>query len=106
MKKNTRVLACQIDANLQKEMKDYVIKNGMTVKAYITGLLKADLEKNATKDNVKLEENIDVNKKEDKIVTDKNIEKDKEETTKEDKKEEKSNGEEKKTIDKAEQIDT
>ena len=26
MKKNTRVLACQIDANLQKEMKDYVIK--------------------------------------------------------------------------------
>ena len=83
MKKNTRVLACQIDANLQKEMKDYVIKNGMTVKAYITGLLKADLEKNATKDNVKLEENIDVNKKE-----------------------EKSNGEEKKTIDKAEQIDT
>ena len=55
MKKNTRVLACQIDANLQKEMKDYVIKNGMTVKAYITGLLKADLERNATKENVKLE---------------------------------------------------
>ena len=44
---NTRVLACQIDENLQKRMKDYVLKNGLTVKSYVTGLIKEDLEKHA-----------------------------------------------------------
>ena len=42
---NTRVLACQIDEKLQKEMKEYVVKQGITVKAYVTGLIKEDLER-------------------------------------------------------------
>ncbi len=45
MKNNTRVLACQIDEKLQKEMKEYVVKQGITVKAYVTGLIKEDLER-------------------------------------------------------------
>ena len=49
---NTRVLACQIDEDLQKRMKDYVLKNGLTVKSYVTGLIKEDLEKHAIQENV------------------------------------------------------
>lgn len=60
MNNNTRVLACQIDEKLQKEMKEYILKKGITVKAYVTGLIKADLEKNAIKESSKknLEEQI------------------------------------------------
>lgn len=49
MKENTRVLACQIDADLRLKMKEHIAQKNTTVKAYITGLIKEDLEKNAVK---------------------------------------------------------
>ena len=38
MKENTRVLACQIDADLRLKMKEHIAQKNTTVKAYITGL--------------------------------------------------------------------
>ena len=49
MSENTRVLACQIDADLRVKMKEHIAQKGITVKAYVTGLIKEDLEKNAVK---------------------------------------------------------
>lgn len=49
MEDNTRVLACQIDADLRLKMKEHIAQKGITVKAYVTGLIKEDLEKNAVK---------------------------------------------------------
>ena len=49
MDDNTRVLACRIDADLRLRMKEYIAKEGITVKEYVTGLIKENLEKNAVK---------------------------------------------------------
>lgn len=100
---NTRVLACQIDENLQKRMKDYVLKNGLTVKSYVTGLIKEDLEKHAIRENVStnIEKKVEEKQQEDtkekkvdaetKVDNNKNIENDKkQENVKENKVEEKS----------------
>lgn len=53
MNDNTRVLACQIDGELQKRMKEYVTKQNITVKNYVTGLIREDLEKHAVQEDVK-----------------------------------------------------
>ena len=66
MKENTRVLACQIDADLRLKMKEHIAQKNTTVKAYITGLIKEDLEKNAVKtkqeEGKKTEEKVKENK--------------------------------------------
>ena len=95
MEDNTRVLACRIDADLRLKMKEHIAKRGITVKAYVTGLIKEDLEKNAVKNEEK-EKNTDEKGKED-LDQDK-VEK--EEKPRENKKEtlEKKTVEENKTI--------
>lgn len=49
MNDNTRVLACKIDEDLRMKMKEYLLKEGKTVKDYVTGLIREDLERNAVK---------------------------------------------------------
>ena len=100
---NTRVLACQIDENLQKRMKDYVLKNGLTVKSYVTGLIKEDLEKHAIQENVstniekKVEEKQQEDTKEQKVDAEAKVDNNKNiENVKENKVEEKSKEEVKK----------
>ena len=82
MNNNTRVLACQIDEKLQKEMKEYILKKGITVKAYVTGLIKENLEEQivekAKKEESKNKQQVDKSTKEEsknKIVQE-NIKKD------------------------------
>ena len=53
MNDNTRVLACQIDEELQKMMKEYVTKQNITVKNYVTGLIREDLEKHTVQEDAK-----------------------------------------------------
>ena len=100
---NTRVLACQIDEDLQKRMKDYVLKNGLTVKSYVTGLIKEDLEKHAIQENVstniekKVEEKQQEDTKEQKVDAEAKVDNNKNiENVKENKVEEKSKEEVKK----------
>lgn len=107
MDDNTRVLACRIDADLRLKMKEHIAQKGITVKEYVTGLIKEDLEKNAVKNEQKyknevakeeqVKENKEVETKEQntkgdkkQIVTkeNKNIEKDKKNEVKKDAKEE------------------
>ena len=107
MDDNTRVLACRIGADLRLKMKEHIAQKGITVKEYVTGLIKEDLEKNAVKNEQKdknevakeeqVKENKEVETKEQntkgdkkQIVTkeNKNIEKDKKNEVKKDAKEE------------------
>ena len=78
MEDDTRVLACRIDADLRLKMKEHIAQKGITVKEYVTELIKEDLEKNAIKEEqkdkgetVKEEENKKAVKKEQNIKEDK-----------------------------------
>lgn len=67
MEDNTRVLACRIDADLRLRMKEYIAKEGITVKEYVTGLIEQDLEKNAFKTKQEEEKKTEEKIKDDKI---------------------------------------
>lgn len=87
MEDNTRVLACRIDVDLQQQMKQRIAQQGMTVKEYITGLIKDDLEIQAiatTKAVVDLEKEKKMEEQQNKEIGEQPIE----EKIKEDKKEE------------------
>ena len=45
MKEEIRVVAAQVDANLQQQMKEYVTSKGIKVKDYIATLIEEDLKR-------------------------------------------------------------
>lgn len=64
MNDNTRVLACRIDEDLRLKMKEHIARKGVTVKEYVTTLIKEDLEKeeNKTKGIIDFKESKNQNK--------------------------------------------